>query len=70
MNRPTMPMNRRKALAALGLVLGYGSHAQAASLPPGLLTVDLNQYKAIRVRYGQDDYYVDPAEVWRALKDE
>jgi hypothetical protein len=62
-------MNRRKALASLGMLLGSGAQPPV-KLPMGVLTVDLNQYKAIRVRFGKDDYYLDPAELWQALKDE
>lgn len=59
-------MKRRDALAAVGLMIGVG---QQIKVPLGLLTVDLNQYKAIRVRFGTDDYYVDPREVFEAFKE-
>lgn len=61
------PVTRRQALASVGLLIGGG---QQLTLQMGVLTVDLNQYKAIRVRFGKDDYYLDPAEVFQAFKDE
>ncbi len=63
-------MTRRDAIVAVTAVLTPPAVSLAgAQVPPGVLTVDLSQWKAIRVKHGQREYYLDPADVFEALKD-
>lgn len=62
-------MTRRLALLALGLLSGYATRGYAAPVAPGVLTLDLGQWKAIRVVLKGQEYYLEPEELFSALRE-
>lgn len=62
-------MTRRQALTVIGLLTGQSTASFASSVPKGALRLDLGQWTVIRVIWQGQEYAIDPADVFNALRD-
>ena len=60
-----MPLNRRAALLAL-LSLPLGDY-RALSAQSGVLTIDLNKWRGLRVTHGKESIDISGQDIFEAL---
>lgn len=68
MSSPALP--RRKALVILGLLLGKATQGFGKPVPRGVVSVDLDQWEAVLVRWKGQEYAVAAEDIWAALREE
>lgn len=66
----TNTLTRRQAVVAvMASVMTFAPRMVKADVPPGVLTVDLNHFRVVRVQLGKQTVDISSAEVFRALKE-
>lgn len=66
----TNTLTRRQAIvAALATCMTFEPRIVRADVPPGVLTIDLNRFRVVRVTLGKQTVDISSAEVFRALKE-